>query len=107
MKTTTTLTLASLIALASLATPAQAQMGLCLFGGPSQTSAGSGCTSEPQSNQACPIEREDQPSGCALGNPELGDMVGSMAAGGLKIAASVMRALAGEASRQLGGDPNQ
>lgn len=51
-------------------------------------------------------EGGDSPSACSLNSAELGDALGNMAAGGLRIAGSVLRALAGEASRMLQPEPD-
>ena len=104
MKTTSALTIASLVALSALAAPAQAGFGPCPFGGASPEDPGRSCASAPA--PACPTEASGD--SCPLANSgELADTVGAMAAGGLRIAATVMRALAGEASRQLGVEPTR
>jgi hypothetical protein len=62
----------------------------------------------PGAQPACPTNGAGEPgqSACDLSNRELGQALGNMAAGGMQIAATVMRTLAGEASRLLLAEPD-
>jgi hypothetical protein len=54
--------------------------------------------------RTCPVPGDDHTS--CLSNRELGEALSSMAANGLRIASTVMRALAGEANRLLSSEPD-
>ncbi|TCJ18180.1 hypothetical protein EZJ19_02790 [Parasulfuritortus cantonensis] len=84
--------------LLSATVPAQAAMGPCMpmmmFG-----AGAPACNSQPapqERNQACAVPQENAgpARGCA-GNPQMGAMMGDMAAGGMGIAMAVMGAIFG------------
>ena len=111
MKKSTAIKSAGTLAIVALliAGPAQAGMGSCLFGTVAPTTM-SNCGGEQGNNQAannsaCPTQSGNGKTSCPTGDQVIGHMVGSVAAGGVRIAASVMRAVAGEAGRQLASGP--
>jgi hypothetical protein len=106
MNKNTSIKSAGMVAIAALmfAGSAQAAMGGCMFSAPLQGNA-SGCATEAGNGQACPVQGGNAKAACPSNNKALGDMVGNMAAGGVQVAASVIRALASEASRQLASEP--
>lgn len=97
---------AAMLAIATLmlAGPAQAAMGPCQFAAPAPA-AEPGCADAQAGSRACPVQGHGGQAACPTGQQGLGAMVGNMAAGGIQIAASVMRAMAGESSRQLASEP--
>lgn len=104
MKRTTTMKTAGMLAMAALmiAGTAQAGMGPCMSGAAAPTP---GCGNATGSAQACPVQGGHGQPACPNSNQALGEMMGQMAAGGIQIAASVMRTLAGEAARQGVSEP--
>ena len=82
------------------ASPAQACMfGMPFLSGPSSCAAGQ---AKPES---CPAQgKQDTLPGCSAGREEMMQAMGSMAVGGMEMAATVMRALASEVDRRI--DPN-
>lgn len=105
MKTSTIMKSVYALAIAGLlgAGSAHAAMGTCIVQVPLQPGA-TVCPESKGDRAACPLSGEsaNPGSGCGLGNPQLGRAIGSVAAGGMEIAATVMRALIGEANKVLG-----
>jgi len=107
--TTAALAFASMFSLGT----AQAAMGPCFLIMSNPANATS-CTSA-QPNLPAPMISAPTKSSCptqsgagtgCMSNQELGQALGSMAAGGMQIAATVMRAVTEEASRLLMADPD-
>ena len=78
----------------------------CMPGMPFQ-SGSSGCAAGQASNQPCHAQGAQASRGqaCGDGKQELMSAMGSMAAGGMEIAANVMRVLVEEADRRLAPQP--
>lgn len=92
---------------------AQAAAGPCFLIMPNPSASPSCATAQPRqpapmaaapSQRACPSQ--GSASGGCMSNQELGQALGSMAAGGMQIAATVMRAVTEEAGRLLMAEPD-
>jgi hypothetical protein len=92
------------VALAALLTMSSAQA--CMPGMPFQ-SGSSGCAAGQKASQPCPAQgaQGNRGQACVDGKQELISAMGSMAAGGMEIAANVMRVLVEEADRYLAPQP--
>ncbi len=77
---------------------AEAGMGPCMAGAATPPCAG-GQGDRPAC--AVPVARAEGGAACAPGNAQMMDAMGNMAAGGIGIAAQVMRTLMQEANRYL------
>lgn len=114
MKRSALLSISSALAFAGLFSlgTAQAASGPCFLIMPNPAASPSCATAQPRqpapiaaapSQRACPSQ--GNAGGGCMSNQELGQALGSMAAGGMQIAASMMRVVTEEASRLLMAEP--
>jgi hypothetical protein len=82
-----------------LGAPAHAAGGPCLLNAPRHDATCAQRAPAQAARETCALPAEDGARACALDSAELGTALGQMAAGGLRIAATVMRSLAEEAGR--------
>jgi hypothetical protein len=102
MNTRAMLKSAAVLAFASLLSAGSAQA--CMFGMPFQSNSAS-CGAGQAKPESCPSQgAQGQRSACPVGRDEMLQAMGSMAVGGMEMAATVMRALASEVDRRI--DPN-